>query len=100
MVRRKCRFGSQRRIARVTYDFFNAEQEAAAGPKVLKNGATGDLVETVQRTLNARLRPSHNLGLDGDFGPATEGAVKAFQAQAKLPVTGEVDAATWAAMGE
>ena len=86
-------------IARTVYDYFNPEGEGTDGPRILRIGATGDLVETLQRTLNARLEPSHNLGIDGDFGPATEGGVKAFQESAKLPATGVVDAATWKALG-
>ena len=37
-------------------------------------------------------------GADGDFGRETEDAVKAFQKEAKLPVTGVCDAATEAAL--
>ena len=33
--------------------------------------------------------------IDGDFGPATEAAVKAFQTQRQLPATGVVDAITF-----
>jgi peptidoglycan hydrolase-like protein with peptidoglycan-binding domain len=35
---------------------------------------------------------------DGSFGPTTTAAVKQFQTDHKLPVTGVVDAATWAAL--
>ncbi len=62
----------------------------------LTSGASGELVETLQRTLNAR--SSAGLGVDGDFGPATESAVNQFQAQRELPVTGVVDVATWDAL--
>ena len=67
--------------------------------KAMRIGATGDLVEALQRTLKAKLSPPSAISVDGDFGPATEGAVKAFQKQEKLEVTGVVDAATWKALG-
>lgn len=58
---------------------------AAIGP-----GATGPAVKTLQKTVGATA--------DGDFGPATKKAVKAWQRSHSLPVTGVVDAATWAAL--
>jgi peptidoglycan hydrolase-like protein with peptidoglycan-binding domain len=36
--------------------------------------------------------------VDGDFGPITEAALKTFQTRRKLPVTGKVDDATYAAL--
>lgn len=87
-------------VAKVTYDFFaesgkkNASAAADSAPAQLAKGATGDLVEALQRTLNARTTPSPNLGIDGDFGSATESAVKAYQAQHQLTVTGIVDRKT------
>ncbi|MCA9183037.1 MAG: peptidoglycan-binding protein, partial [Planctomycetales bacterium] len=59
--------------------------------------ASGPLVESLQRTLNARIEAG--LGVDGDFGSATEAAVKKFQWTNKLPETGMVDSATWLALG-
>lgn len=44
---------------------------------------------------NSQLR-----GVDSDFGPSTEKAVKAFQRDAGLPVTGSIDMATAQAMAE
>ena len=35
---------------------------------------------------------------DGDFGPATEKAVRSFQTKAALEPDGEIGADTWAAM--
>lgn len=60
----------------------------------LSLGAEGDLVRLLQFQLNARLDPSPNLDVDADFGPATEQAVKDFQKQEDLEVTGIVDEAT------
>lgn len=60
----------------------------------LSLGAEGDLVRLLQFQLNTRLEPSPNLDVDADFGPATEQAVKDFQKQEDLEVTGVVDEAT------
>lgn len=87
-------------IARAAYDVFNPQAPPTAPPDGhLKRGAQGELVTDLQRTLNRRLNPSPNLSLDGEFGPVTEQAVKRFQQESGLPVTGEMDPATWAALG-
>lgn len=65
----------------------------------LQDGAFGELVESLQRTLNLRLDPSPNLAIDGDFGPATRRAVERFQRQKQLEETGIVNRATWQALG-
>ena len=57
------------------------------------------MVESLQRTLNARSVPPANLTVDGDFGPATEAAVKAFQLQKQITASGFVDAPTWKQLG-
>lgn len=67
--------------------------------QAMRIGATGDMVEALQRTLKSKLSTSSGISVDGDFGPATEGAVKAFQKQEKLEVTGVVNEATWKALG-
>lgn len=74
---------------------FGAKKKA--GP--LQSGATGRLVESLQRTLNARLDPSPGLAVDGDFGPATRAAVERFQRENRLDATGIVQAKTWSALG-
>jgi peptidoglycan hydrolase-like protein with peptidoglycan-binding domain len=58
--------------------------------KPFKVGSKGDAVKKVQELLN--------LNADGDFGPGTEKAVKAFQKKSSLPVTGIVDQATLKAL--
>ncbi|MEM7478920.1 MAG: serine hydrolase [Planctomycetota bacterium] len=70
-----------------------AEQQ----PTELANGSHGLLVEALQRTLNKRIKSW--LSIDGDFGPATEAAVKSFQRKSKLEESGVVNKATWAALG-
>ena len=62
---------------------------------VLGRGARGDYIVWAQQHLvaaGAALKP------DGIFSPETERAVEAFQAQSGLPVTGDLDAATWRAL--
>ena len=88
-------------IGSAIYQFFNAKGEAAVAPvaRTLQMGADGELVVALQRTLNARIKPSPGIGTDGDFGPETEGAVKKFQTQEGLKPTGIVDAETWKALG-
>jgi D-alanyl-D-alanine carboxypeptidase (penicillin-binding protein 5/6) len=58
-------------------------------------GASGASVEALQRTLNARLEPSPDLAVDGEFGPQTLAAVKRYQAFAGLEENGRVSAAVW-----
>jgi D-alanyl-D-alanine carboxypeptidase (penicillin-binding protein 5/6) len=89
------------KIGRIAYDHFNPPGIAATPQQqaTVGLGAEGPLVEALQRTLNARLSPSPELGADGDFGPVTRDAVLRFQREQKLPVTGEVDVATWTALG-
>lgn len=55
--------------------------------KPFKIGAKGSSVKKVQEALG--------LTADGQFGPGTDKAVKAFQKKSSLPVTGVVDATTY-----
>ncbi|HVT29879.1 MAG TPA: peptidoglycan-binding protein [Lacipirellulaceae bacterium] len=87
------------RLLRYIYPVVQRGEWIAAFPSLLP-GATGDLVEVLQRALNARTHPSPNIRVDGDFGPNTEAAVKRFQLQAGLvSAPGVVDDATWKALG-
>ena len=79
-------------------EVFAQRQESA--PPTLEMDAAGELVEYLQRTLNARLKPSPSLDIDGDFGPNTRRAVEIFQISQDLEATGRVDAATWLALGK
>ena len=71
---------------------------AAGARPVLRRGHLGAEVEQLQRTL-ATWYPWLHLAVDGRFGPATAAAVQTLQQRAGLPITGDVDAATWAALG-
>ena len=89
------------RSACAVYEHFNpgaSDQEPEAS-NVLAIGSGGKLVEALQRTLNARLEPTPDLAVDGDFGPASEAAVLRFQQSHNLPANGRVDEATWKALG-
>ncbi|MDQ6839361.1 MAG: peptidoglycan-binding protein [Actinomycetota bacterium] len=62
---------------------------------VLRQGANGPAVSELQTKLNA-----HGVvcGVDGDFGPQTADAVRAFQKSCGLLVDGEAGPQTWAAL--
>lgn len=69
-----------------------AKSQGADIPKVklfksFKIGAKGSQVKEIQGCLG--------IDADGEFGPGTEKAVKAFQAKEKLPVNGIVDEETY-----
>ncbi len=87
------------RIAITAYRHFSPKGVMTSNAAPLDMGASGRLVEGLQRTLNARLDPSPNLDVDGDFGTATQKAVIELQQKRKLKATGIVDADTWKALG-
>jgi hypothetical protein len=62
---------------------------------VVKNGADGHPVKTLQYLLRAR---GHSVAVDGVFGPQTEAAVKAFQGSKGLTADGIVGPVTWPAL--
>ena len=67
---------------------------------VLKKGAKGEQVKTLQILLNAELKEKLGnkfapLAVDGSFGAKTLAAVKQFQERYGLAVDGSVGAATW-----
>ncbi|MBX5465888.1 MAG: peptidoglycan-binding protein [Firmicutes bacterium] len=62
-----------------------------AAPATLELGDQGDAVKTLQTWLD---QTGAHLAVDGDFGPLTYQAVRLFQAEHGLPVTGVADAAT------
>src|SRR5581483_9551270 len=63
---------------------------------ILRQGATGPAVVTLQQDLAAAgFSPG---AIDGDFGPATLAAVKAFQSANGLVADGIVGPLTWAAL--
>ena len=62
---------------------------------MLRQGAKGALVRTLQAQLN---KFGYKLVVDGDFGPKTNTAVRAFQAAKRLVVDGIVGPKTWQAL--
>lgn len=76
---------AQLRLAELGYDI------GRGGKSGLKKDKLGKWVS---------LDNSQFRGVDSDFGPSTEKAVKSFQEDAGLPVTGSIDAATAQAMAE
>jgi putative chitinase len=72
------------------------DNNAFAGP-LLKLGDKGESVLQVQQALQ---RVGLSVGMaDGQFGAKTQAALKQFQQQQGLPVTGTVDVMTLAALG-
>jgi len=61
----------------------------------LKSGSAGQPVRKLQAGLNAR---NARLSTDGQFGPKTLAAVKAFQTSVRLTADGIVGPKTWAAL--
>lgn len=69
---------------------------AAISPwPLVKKGHTNHPVHTLQYLLRAR---GHSLTVDGDFGPKTDAAVRAFQRDKGLAVDGIVGPNTWTAL--
>lgn len=69
----------------------------------LKQGDTGPGVRTVQALLVARYFHVGTTGdvgdgVDGDYGPLTDAAIRTFQGEKKIKVTGITDQLTWPAL--
>ncbi|MFN9854044.1 MAG: serine hydrolase [Planctomycetota bacterium] len=88
------------RIAEAAYAYFHPIPMDSLKPQLLKLGSNGILVEALQSALNARLNPSPNLSVDGDFGGMTEQAVIRYRREQGLSETGVVDQAMWDKLGE
>lgn len=63
--------------------------------QVLRKGSKGDRVKALQILLLGNGFPCGKWGADGDFGLATENALKEFQKKNKLTVDGIAGPATW-----
>jgi murein L,D-transpeptidase YcbB/YkuD len=68
-----------------------ATESASGKPPTLRKGSKGEWVKKMQKVLGTTP--------DGDFGPGTERAVKAWQASKGLTADGIVGPKTLAAMG-
>jgi hypothetical protein len=84
----------------VTYEAAEGAQSATVKVEleILKRGATGAQVKTLQRLLSAFGISIGIWGIDGSFGAATEKAVIAYQKKKGLAQDGIVGAATWGAL--
>lgn len=63
---------------------------------LIAKGKKGDIVVWAQQHL--RGAGQTGISTDGNFGAGTETAVRNFQTSAGLPVTGQIDTATWQAL--
>lgn len=66
-------------------------------PATVKRGSTGLAVRKAQGLLVAH---GHAVAVDGDFGRATDGAVRTFQSRHRLTADGIVGPRTWRALIE
>lgn len=85
----------------ITYGKDIRPSETPSQPEGLHKGDYGSAVTALQILLmkwNPKCLPKY--GIDGDFGSETEKAVKAFQQEDGLPVTGVYDEATRKALSE
>ena len=71
------------------------EKTVVVNLTMLMKGSKGAEVKTVQRLLRCMNYSIGAAGVDGDFGPDTEAAVKAFQRHKGISVDGIVGADTW-----
>lgn len=72
------------------------EEDVAESRPILAVGAIGTNVRELQEALVAL---EWELDVDGDFGPATDAAVREFQEQNELDIDGIVGPLTWEALG-
>jgi hypothetical protein len=64
-------------------------------PPTLARGSTGSVVSALQKALKAFGATTDPGPIDGDFGPATESAVRAYQSQQNITIDGIVGHQTW-----
>lgn len=76
------------------------DQDGVVGPQTwgalvptVRQGSTGPAVRALQAQLNKKRRLG--LAVDGNFGPATNSAVRTFQGHAGIGVDGVVGPTTW-----
>ena len=77
-----------------------AKKPAAKTAPRRRTNTTTNTTDSILRAQEALVAAGYNLGeTDGKFGKATIAAVKKFQGDRHLPVTGKLDAITLAALG-
>jgi hypothetical protein len=72
-----------------------ANVEEAKGKPVLRLGQKGLFIKEAQRLLEKNGYPCKP---DGDFGQKTQDLIEQFQKARNIPVTGQIDQPTWAAL--
>jgi peptidoglycan hydrolase-like protein with peptidoglycan-binding domain len=82
------------------YNYSNGGSEgvdlrSSSCPSNIVEGMAGGCVRTLQALLNGK---GQSIGVDGEFGPQTRAAVRAFQSSAGISVDGEVGPQTKAAL--
>ena len=80
------------------FDYSGAPGATAPAERVLRNGCEGEDVRALQANLIRLGYDCGKWGADGDFGDATELALRAFQAAAGLAADGEAGPLTRAAL--
>ncbi len=93
---RKYRYDTRIAAAYRRYDKMQYEAGGHVGQKALRRGSKGQAVADLQRQLSAI---GYTLKVDGDFGPATETALKKFQRNNNFEPTGVSDENTLDAVG-
>lgn len=94
-------YNSVKKIADLNSEGITLEEVSRQFPEVLQQGSEGTGVRLLQYFLSyiAAFVPTvQATGIDGFFGPATTQAVRSFQQNYSLPVTGIVDETTWYAV--
>ena len=79
-------------------DYAEAREEGNASRQTVRKGDKGEAVRACQQLLEKLGYSLGPCGADGDFGRATETAVRAFQAGRGLETDGICGPATWAAL--
>ena len=74
----------------------NSDPVQPAGKATLRKGSKGDVVRELQTMLLKLGYDLGSCGIDGDFGKATEAAVRSFQSDHRLAVDGVAGKNTWA----
>ena len=97
-VKRKVTAGPWTKWGRLPKSMISYDTEKPEPDNALKVGDTGDAVKELQEDLLSLGYALPKYGADGDFGSETEKAVKRFQSDFNLAVTGVADAETMAAI--
>jgi hypothetical protein len=91
--------GVTRVIAKPASRATTAVRQAISAKPILRRGSKGTAVRRLQQGLRTKFPAYARIAVDGDFGPATDRAVREFQRRSGLAADGVVGARTWAALG-